>query len=681
MDGAPYGAPSINMFDLVYLYITDPNRGYQKLLRARQSGFQVIRFFASGTYNEGSWLFPAVEMWESVSSRASFHAAYDRLVSDADAIGLKLIPSLVTGYSDPEEIYQATGSACSESRISLPFLPGSQNRSTMKSYALNLVTRYKNSKTVLFWEIGNEINLHAKYRNPSMLCVTAEQIQSYVGEMASAIKQIDQNHLVASGTIQEPEDMTLQNLTGSFNDAGDYFQFYLSAPNVDIATVHAYAQYGYSNASSPVSAAGFLSYFKEISDASSKPLWLGEFGVPAGTAWAGNNFHNDPMSYLLAGQQLGVDLLTAWNWESLEYSSPGVHPEMAEYSLDGGEDNDAISAIVSQPALMGRNRSGVTWTALAADFNGDGADDLLASANRGMWQVSIMAAQPGVPGQWLYNFGDNLSDPASAPTQSITGDWDGDGKQDVGLRAKDGRWFVAFSEGRDFPFTAQWVSGFGDDTLDVVGAPFKALTGDWNNDKKTDIAVKSRNGHWMIGHSDGTKFTNFSQILSGFGDEYAEPDARFEAFAGDWNGDKKTDFGLRTKDGRWFVAINQGTSFAVAQWLSNFGNELIDVGGAPFVPITGDWNGDGKTDIGLMSRDGRWYTAISNGTTFINTVLALQNFGNQNLDGGGGGIMPVTGDWNGDKKTDIGIHTFDGRWYLADSTGTGTGFANARFWH
>ena len=63
-------------------------------------------------------------------------------------------------------------------------------------------------------------------------------------------------------------------------------------------------------------------------------------------------------------------------------------------------------------------------------------------------------------------------------------------------------------------------------------------------------------------------------------------------------------------------------------------------------PVTGDWDGDGITDVGVY-RDGEWFLDVNgNGVWDENDLWAKL---------GHRGDLPVTGDWNGDGKTDIGI--------------------------
>jgi len=353
---------------------------------------------------------------------------------------------------------------------------------------------------------------------------------------------------------------------------------------------------------------------------------------------------------------------------------------MTSFSIDPGEDNDAISVLKWPQYLMGNDNIQTTYP-ISGDFNGDGYWDFGVKTIRGLFQVSLVTNfQEGIPSQWKSQFGDENLDPGGSPFQPIIGDWNHDGKTDVGLRAKDGRWFVVYSDPANhrFAYPAQWLSNFGNENTDPGGSPFRPITGDWNGDGYTDIGLKSKDGRWFVAFADPAngRFINQAQWLSNFGNENTDPGGSpFLPITGDWNGDGYTDIGLKSKDGRWFVAFADpvhGGFINQAEWLPNFGNEYTDAGGAPFVPITGDWNGDGKTDIGVKSRDGRWFAAFSDpaNSQFSGQSQWLPNFGNEYTDPGGAPFQPFTGDWNGDGKTDIGLKSHEGRWFLALSSGS-----------
>src|SRR5207244_129439 len=134
---------------------------------------------------------------------------------------------------------------------------------------------------------------------------------------------------------------------------------------------------------------------------------------------------------------------------------------------------------------------------------------------------------------------------------------------------------------------------------------------------------------------------------------------------GDFNGDGKTDVAARVQQtGFWWVGINTGASFSLSKWGGQWPTSVnwVDVN-------VGDFTGDGLTDItGRVLQTGRWWVALSNGS-------AASSFTSSPW----GTALPTTvtwvdfkvGDFNGDGKDDIvGRVLQTGRWWVGLSTGS-----------
>src|SRR5258708_10687287 len=75
--------------------------------------------------------------------------------------------------------------------------------------------------------------------------------------------------------------------------------------------------------------------------------------------------------------------------------------------------------------------------------------------------------------------------------------------------------------------------------------------------------------------------------------------------------------------------------------------------GAGWLPMAGDWDGNGTSTIGIYN-GGHFYLSNDN-------VTVAQNF----WFGGTSGWQPIVGDWDGDGIQSIGI-TLNGEWYLTN---------------
>jgi DNA-binding beta-propeller fold protein YncE len=115
---------------------------------------------------------------------------------------------------------------------------------------------------------------------------------------------------------------------------------------------------------------------------------------------------------------------------------------------------------------------------------------------------------------------------------------------------------------------------------------------------------------------------------------------------GDWNGDGRAEVGVFRPPVHTFYLKN-GTTTTTINW-----------GASTDLPVTGDWNGDGRTDVGVFRPSAHTFY-LKNGTTTTAISWGVST------------DLPVTGDWNGDGRTEVGVfrpstHMF----YLKNGTTT-----------
>ncbi|MFF3417568.1 S8 family serine peptidase [Streptomyces sp. NPDC002698] len=350
------------------------------------------------------------------------------------------------------------------------------------------------------------------------------------------------------------------------------------------------------------------------------------------------------------------------------------------------------------------------------DFSGDGKSDAAylydygansdGTSHSGLWLQTSNGSGFNNPvkewdsgtGSWNWSL-----------SKTVSGDFNGDGKWDVGVLYKyadtsDGRghsalWtFTSTGSGFNAPVKL-WDSGTGDwhwDNSDLV-------SGDFNGDGKWDVGVlyKYANTSDGRGHSALWTFTStgtdFRSPVKLWDSDTGSWTADFSKLvSGDFNGDGKWDVGVlykyaNTSDGRghsalWtFTSTGAGFNKPLKLWDSGTGDwhwENNDL-------VSGDFNGDGKWDVGALYKyantsDGRGHSALwtftSTGADFRSPVKLW--------DSGTGSWTAdfsklVAGDFNGDGKSDVGAlykyaNTSDGRGHSAlwTFTSTGAGFNN-----
>ena len=139
---------------------------------------------------------------------------------------------------------------------------------------------------------------------------------------------------------------------------------------------------------------------------------------------------------------------------------------------------------------------------------------------------------------------------------------------------------------------------------------------------------------------------------------------------GDWNGDGKSDIGLFL-NGNWWLDTNEDGVFdsGDAQFIFGFG-------GSGVVPVVGDWNGGGKTEVGVYA-NGAWFRDVDGTHTWDATNQAALAYLGWN-DNGTNTVIPVPGQWAGDGKTEMGVYC-QGVWFL-DSTDSNKWDGGHTYW-
>lgn len=211
----------------------------------------------------------------------------------------------------------------------------------------------------------------------------------------------------------------------------------------------------------------------------------------------------------------------------------------------------------------------------------------------------------------------------------------------------------------------------GDSAFKIGNATDIPVAGRWVAGTLFDNVGMFRNGQWFL-DTGNQKYEGplFGDLRYNFGSIGDLP------VVGDWDGDGDDDIGVY-RAGKFYLDANGNH-----QWDGTAGGDLLRTFGNPTgdLPVVGDWNGDGVDDIGIfrnVATAGRFYLDTNgNGSWSGPATDATFIFGNA-------GDKPVSGDWNGNGIDDIGV-VRGGSWYLDQNgnrawNGAGTGDIRLNF--
>lgn len=211
-----------------------------------------------------------------------------------------------------------------------------------------------------------------------------------------------------------------------------------------------------------------------------------------------------------------------------------------------------------------------------ADFNGDGILDLVYAGEYGIGAML---------GKGDGTFTSSFTSPPAAGWEIATGDFDGDGNQDI---------VAVFASAQGKPGVLSFFSGKGDGTFQaplttsLAPGPAAVLAGDFNGDGKLDLAVLFSNGVTIyFGEGDGS-FQQAATYPTGGGASWI--------LAGDLNNDGRLDLVMTTTSSvTTLLGRGDGTFVQVTRTplrgISNAGDS------GPSTMSLADFNRDGKLDL------------------------------------------------------------------------------------
>lgn len=300
-------------------------------------------------------------------------------------------------------------------------------------------------------------------------------------------------------------------------------------------------------------------------------------------------------------------------------------------SFAQSQNNDFLIGVFEGASLS------TDFVAVPADYNNDGYADISVKTSGGYWLIDY--ADPYGPNNGFGSWDKVYAEYGGFDAIPVPGDYDGDGKTDLAVKTNTGGWLIDYAHnglgGWDTPFLPGMYGG-----IDSHPVP-----GDYDGDGKTDISVKTDNGEWLIDLAN-----------NGFGSwdltfyQYGQSDAR--PVPADYDGDGKTDLAVKTDSGGWLIDY---------AWNGFGGWDVLVHNGwlASAVPVPADYDGDGKVDIAV--KDGQKWKIDYAIDGFGNYIQEYDQYGDETAE-------PVPADYDGDSKADLSVKLSTNGTWLIDYT-------------
>ena len=339
-------------------------------------------------------------------------------------------------------------------------------------------------------------------------------------------------------------------------------------------------------------------------------------------------------------------------------------------SRDGNFEIYVMDADGSNPTRLTSNAAGDFAPAWSPDgqrivfrSNRDGNNEIYVMAKDGTAQTRVTVNTADDQEPKFSGDGTKIVFTRALPTRQITV-INADGTNPVQLTSAGNNFFPTISpDGKKLAFVSDRDGNHEIFIMNFDGSSQQRLTNNFTVDDypawqsgfliSTTGVYRPTTGQWLLRTSNTAGNPNLTFTFGGQpGDQ---------PVAGDWNGDGRTDLGV-FRDGTFLRGVITITT-ACPRCFSVTTVEPLDplpFGQAGDQPIAGDWNGDGIDDVGVYR---------SNTSTFLlrvpETVAVAPCHGcppqteirvsTVTRQFGSAGDLPVTGDWDGDGKDSIGV--------------------------
>jgi len=312
-------------------HVTDlvPN-ALQRFEDAKSANLKVIRFWLDIAPSD-YWFGKAYDMYNNPPDHSLYFEALDRLLDDAAANGIRIVPVFASAFDQ----WTMEGSNTNF------WIVGSQSNLLFKDFVYEIVNHYKNDPRIAWWELANEPNY---YSTIWLSKATHSELVVWATDLAAFIRSIDSNHLIEGGYNNMGNlDMNKFDELNSFMDIASHHIY-----DVDLYTLEA----GKGITDEYTAVNDYVQMFTDrAKNVLGMPILWGEYGA---------DMNAEPMSpfhdwFLEAIYNHDSDVALVWSWEEGYTSDPHVvsltyRPHVAQnLSYWGSVMNTVFNDISPQP--------------------------------------------------------------------------------------------------------------------------------------------------------------------------------------------------------------------------------------------------------------------------------------------------------------------------------------------